>query len=64
MGSIVDKRVPKTITDLKNILFEVWDALDLATINALIQSVKPKLQQLLHNKGRQVHGYTKHVPGS
>ena len=57
MGAKFDKRVPKSLVELKSNLFPVWDDLSQETINALISSVQPKLRQLLRNQGRQVHRY-------
>ena len=57
MGSRVEKVGPQTIKELIQVLQDVWDNLTIETINALINSVKSRLQQLLANEGRQVHSY-------
>ena len=57
MGAKVDKRVPKTASELKMILYEVWNSIEIETINSLIRSIKPRLRKLLLNQERQVHKY-------
>ena len=53
----VEKLRPKTLDELKHIVQKVWDDFNPATINSLIQSIRPRLVQLIKNGGRQVHSY-------
>jgi transposase len=50
----IEKHNPKTMTELRFIIQQTWDALAFETINKLIDSVKPRLERLVENDGGQI----------
>ena len=55
MGTRVEKLRPKNVQDLKKTFNDFWDSLEFTTINALIDSMMPRLRQVIVNKGWQIH---------
>ena len=57
MDHKVEKRRPRTVAELKDIIIEVWNCETFDTINALVSSMPKRLRKVIMNQGRPVHGY-------